>query len=302
MAGMVFITAVVVEVAFAAFCIRTRSDQRRVRNIIRLGAFLAFVVFTLLSILQWSFRWYGLALLLLVWAVVGAVQVLRHRPDAAIFKPGRSVGRLIGTLVLIGLVLVPAFIFPQHKLPKVTGPHAVATALYTYTDPSRIETFVPAGGQRSVNVEFWYPADGGGRYPLVVFSHGAFGVKTSNTSTFTELASNGYVVCSIDHPYHSLFTRGDDGRLVRVDPAFFQQVLDMNGGKYTDAETFPMWQEWLGLRTDDINFVLDTIKTNAATSSSDAALSVDRHDPDRADGAFPGRLIGRTGGASAQRY
>ncbi len=66
----------------------------------------------------------------------------------------------------------------------------------------------PTAGNRQVNVEFWYPSDGGGKYPLVVFSHGALGIKTSNTSTFIELASHGYVVCSIDHPYQALFTRG----------------------------------------------------------------------------------------------
>ncbi len=60
------------------------------RNFIRLGAFLAFVAFTLLAILQWSFRWYGLGLLLMIWAVVASVQLLRRKPDTSTFKPGRS--------------------------------------------------------------------------------------------------------------------------------------------------------------------------------------------------------------------
>jgi predicted dienelactone hydrolase len=37
---------------------------------------------------------------------------------------------------------------------------------------------------------------------VVVFSHGAFGVRNSNTTTFLELASRGFIVASIDHPYH----------------------------------------------------------------------------------------------------
>ena len=116
-----------------------------------------------------------------------------------------------------------------------------------------------------MNVEFWYPSDGGGKYPLVVFSHGALGIKASNTSAFIELASNGYVVCSIDHPYQALFTRGGDGRMVTVDPGFYQEIVGINNGKYTEAETFRIWQEWLGLRTADINFVLDTVKAEAAS-------------------------------------
>jgi predicted dienelactone hydrolase len=69
-------------------------------------------------------------------------------------------------------------------------------------------------------VEFWYPKDAEGTYPLVVFSHGTGSMKTSNTSTSVDLASNGYVVCSIDHPYHSLFTIGSDGKLITIDPSY----------------------------------------------------------------------------------
>jgi predicted dienelactone hydrolase len=269
MAGTVFALALVLEVGFAAYCIVTRSSQRRVRNFVRLGAFAAFIVLVVLSVLKWSFRWYGLALLLLVWAVVGAVQLLRRKTDTATFKPGRLIGRLVGTLALVWLALVPAFILPQHKPPRVTGVHPVATTLYTYTDPNRIEAFAPASGHRQVNVECWYPADGHDKYPLVVFSHGALGIKASNTSTFTELASNGYVVCSIDHPYHALFTRGADGHLVIADPTFRQQIVGINAGSYTETEIFQMWQDWLGLRTADINFVLDTILAEAASPGSD---------------------------------
>ena len=138
-------------------------------------------------------------------------------------------------LLLVFIVLIPALIFPQYTPPRVTGKHAVATVNYTYTDKSRIETFTNTGENRKVNVEFWYPKDAGGTYPLVVFSHGAFGMKISNTSTFMELASNGYVVCSIDHPYHSLFTIGADGHLITVDQSFLQEYMDVNNGKYDEA-------------------------------------------------------------------
>jgi len=41
----------------------------------------------------------------------------------------------------------------------MTGMHEVATAKYTYTDASRIQTFTTTGENRKVNVEFWYPKD-----------------------------------------------------------------------------------------------------------------------------------------------
>jgi predicted dienelactone hydrolase len=120
-----------------------------------------------------------------------------------------------------------------------------------------------------VNVEFWYPADGGGPYPLVVFSHGAFGIKASNTSTFMDLASNGYVVCSIDHPYHSLMTVDADGHRTMVDLSFLQEVIDLNKGKYDEETGYRLHQKWMALRVADINFVLDTILQQVKDSSSD---------------------------------
>ncbi|MER7343669.1 hypothetical protein ABT403_38400, partial [Streptomyces sp. NPDC000075] len=46
-------------------------------------------------------------------------------------------------------------------------------------------------------------ADGGGRLPVVLFSPGSGGVRTQNTAWAEELASHGYVVAALDHPYDS---------------------------------------------------------------------------------------------------
>jgi dienelactone hydrolase len=175
----------------------------------------------------------------------------------------------IGTFVLVLIVLIPALILPQYTPPKVTGKHEVATVNYTYTDKSRIETFTNTGENRKVNVEFWYPKDNG-TYPLIVFSHGAFGLKISNTSTFVELASNGYVVCSIDHPYHSLFTIDADGHRTMVDQSFLQGIIDLNAGKYDEAMGFKLQQKWMNLRIADIKFMLDTILAQVKDTGSGA--------------------------------
>jgi predicted dienelactone hydrolase len=269
MGTTLLIVALVIEAAFATYCIITKSNQKKIRSFVRIGALAAFVLFTLVSIIQWSFRWYGLATLLLVWAALDAWTLIGRKAEKHEYKTGPVVRRAITTLLLICLAVSPALIFPQHRLPRVTGKHEVATVNYTYTDKSRIETFVHSGENRKVNVEFWYPKDAGGRYPLVVFSHGALGVKASNTSTFMELASNGYVVCSIDHPYDSFYTIGTDGHLVTVDPSFLQEVIGVNNGKYDEATTFKLQQKWMQLRTADINFVLDAILAQVKEAGSD---------------------------------
>jgi dienelactone hydrolase len=259
MTSIILMVAFVTEAAFATYCIITKSNQRRVRSFVRIGALAAFVLLTLVSAIQWSFRWYGLAVLLFVWAVLGTWALIAKRAEKKDYKAVFVVLRGIGTLLLVCLTIVPALVFRQTKLPPPTGAHPVATVNYTYTDLSRIETFTNTGENREVNVEFWYPADGGGPYPLIVFSHGAFGIKISNTSTFVDLASNGYVVCSIDHPYHSFFTIDATGHRTMVDRSFLQEVIDLNAGKYDEGTGFRLQKKWMNLRIADINFVLDMI-------------------------------------------
>lgn len=270
MGTIILILALFFEVIFAAYCIATRSSQFQVRSYLRISAFAAFVLFTLIAIIQWSFRWYGLATLLLVLAALGVWALVRKKVEKKQFSAGRTVLLSIAMLLLIFVAVVPALIFPQYTPPKVTGLHAVATVNYTYTDPARIETFTNTGENRKVNMECWYPKDDHGKYPLVVFSHGAFGIKTSNTSTFLELASNGYVVCSLDHPYHSLFTFDADGHRTMVDQSFLQEVVDLNNGKYDEATGFKLHKEWMNLRIADIQFMLDTILAQVHDNPSDA--------------------------------
>jgi predicted dienelactone hydrolase len=265
----VFILTFLIEVVFAAFCIVTRSEQKKGRSFIRIGALAAFALFTLASVIQWSFRWYGLALLLAVWALLGLWSLFKRQPGKKEYRAGGSILRAFGTLLLVLVAITPALLLPQHRLPRVTGQYEVATANYTYTDTNRPESFSNSGANRKLNVEFWYPKVGTGKYPLVVFSHGAFGVKASNTSTFMELASHGYVVCSIDHLYHALYSVGSDRKIVMVNQAFYQEVVDINNGKYDEGAAFQIEKKWLKLRTEDIHFVLNTILAQTQTAGAE---------------------------------
>ncbi|MGH8679471.1 MAG: alpha/beta hydrolase family protein [Burkholderiales bacterium] len=58
-------------------------------------------------------------------------------------------------------------------------------------------------------------APGGARYPVLIFSHGyAQGVMGQNTVQMQELASHGYVVASIAHPYEGLLAIFPDGHAI----------------------------------------------------------------------------------------
>jgi dienelactone hydrolase len=270
MGTLILLIAFLIEAAFVVYCIVTKSSQEKVKSVLRIGALAAFILFTLASVIEWGARWYLLAALLIIWAALGAWTLIRKPGEKKSYKLIPGLARAVLMLLLVAIAVTPVLIFPQYKQPKVTGKHPVSTSLFTYTNENQIETFTNTGEKRWVNVEFWYPAEPAGteKYPLVVFSHGSFGTKTSNTSTFLELASNGYVVCSIDHPYHAIFARSSDGRVVTVSPTFKQEFYDVNDGKYDTATALKLEQNWMAVQATDIQFVLDTILSKSKDPGS----------------------------------
>lgn len=255
---LLLIITLIFEIVFAVYCITTKQNHRKIKNYIRIATFIAFVILTLSSMIMWSLRWVMLGLLLLLLAVKATVSLIRNKENKK-YKTSKIVWKSIVMIVITVFALAPAIVFPQHKSPKATGEYKVATATYTYMDKKRMEEFTDKQQHRFVNVEFWYPKNGNSTYPLLVFSHGAYGIKGSNSSTYSELASHGYVVVSIDHPYHSFFTRSEDGTVTMVNSVFRHEVENMNKGVYSNEELYNIIQKWMKLRVDDMNFVIDTI-------------------------------------------
>ncbi|MBG0824745.1 hypothetical protein HS048_28990 [Planomonospora sp. ID91781] len=87
---------------------------------------------------------------------------------------------------------------------------------------------------------------GGGRFPLVLFSPGLGGVRTQNTAWAEELAGRGYVVAALDHPYDSAAVVLADGRTVRT-------RIAATGDEAEDARRSA---RWTAVRAADLRFVL----------------------------------------------
>lgn len=265
---IIFIILLITEIALSIYSIKTQQNQIKLRSQIRIAAWLFFMGGMLTSILEWSFRWYFLFALLTVLAVIGSLRLWTKKFGAKPYKRAHVVLKGLAMVVLMTFAVLPALIFPQYELPAVTGDLQVQTANFTFTDSSRIETFSDAGEHRKLNVQIWYPKDSDQQLPLVVFSHGAFGVKMSNTSTFMELASHGYVVCSIDHPYHAAGTVDGEGRVTIGSQKFMQEVLDVNTDLYDERAQYALFSQWMTLRTQDMNFVLDQLLKGPETTSA----------------------------------
>lgn len=273
MGTIILLMAIIVETGFAIHCIRTKSDQQKTRSIIYVGIFIGFIVFLLASSINLNFRWKALALLLLVWAVLGILTLIGYKVDNKEYKLGRIIKRAVSMVFLVAIALIPALVFPEYKIIETSGQYKVSTALFTYTDKTRVETYNDTGENRKLNVEFWYPKDTEGTYPLILFSHGSFGVRRSNESLYNELASHGYVVASIDHTYHSLFTTDVDGNKTWIDMGFMKEVKAQDA-HYGKQQSYEYFKKWIGIRKKDINFVIDYILSQVYSSDSDRLYSL----------------------------
>jgi dienelactone hydrolase len=267
---IILVILLVCEIGFQVYCRKTNSYQEEKKNIVWLSIFGLFLILTLTHVIWWSFRIYVLFLILFFKAGKAIFYfIFKNKRKEKIYKKRHVIIPILGSVVFYTFAVIPVILFPQFKPIEITGDKKIETVSYTLTDMNRYETFSDMKENRKVTIQFWYPAEENETYPLVVFSHGAFGFRGSNASTFESLASSGYVVCSIDHTYHSFFTKQVDGKMVIANMDFINDAMAAQNGVYDDEKTYELSHEWLKLRADDMNFVLDNIKNQVVNSASD---------------------------------
>jgi predicted dienelactone hydrolase len=209
-----------------------------------------------------------------------------------IVQPGRFTVVVGVGLLLTSAVCAVAF--PVFAMPQPTGDYPVGTVSGHLIDHSREETQGGSPhGPRELMIKVWYPAgrsgpgesfrssaevllQGGHRlslvktnaasgmtpvpastgFPLLIFVPSWGGRGNQNSVQAEELASHGFVVVGIDHPYSSELTIFPDGRAVR---RTLGEWLDCS----TDAtfrECVRVAESQLQIRTGDVRFVLDEME------------------------------------------
>ncbi|MCX4690242.1 hypothetical protein OG401_39150 [Kitasatospora purpeofusca] len=144
---------------------------------------------------------------------------------------------------------------------------------------------VPHARSRSV---FDAPVAGGGeRFPVVLFSPGSGGVRTQNTAWAEELASHGYLVAALDHPYDSAAVVLADGRTVTTETS-------SSGDAEQDEQ---LAAGWTAVRATDLGFVLTQLDGLGRAGSGDPLTG--RLDTGRA--AVTGHSMGGAAALQAAR-
>jgi len=200
---------------------------------------------------------------------------------------GFAVWLLVG--LIIGLIALDRF-----KLPAPTGPYAVGTTTLTLTDPTRLEPHNPSGSfstRRTVVVQLWYPAAQSSnpiaryqrwreatlstfytpllhthsridapiastpaQFPVLLFGSRWGGQRTQNTALAEDLASHGYVVAAVDHPYNAARVE-INGHVITGNEA-----LEGPGGSSSPAfAQIAFWNSTLDLWAADDLFVLNQL-------------------------------------------
>lgn len=181
--------------------------------------------------------------------LLGCVGLLafKHDPYWKRLAAGGAVG------CLLGLTAVFTCVLPMFHLPEPTGPYAVGTRIVHLVDPVRMETHVFGPPRhREIMVQVWYPAAPAGQhlasyrtrqettllssymdvlwthsyqdapvasgapFPVILFNPAWGGQRTQNTYQTEDLASHGFIVVGIDHPYNSGPVAFPDGHVVPI--------------------------------------------------------------------------------------
>lgn len=209
-------------------------------------------------------------------------------------QPSRPVLIIIGflfRLLIFTIVAALPIILPVFRFPDPTGQFPVGTTTLYLADYSRSETLTPnPDDHREFMVQVWYPAqvEPGARrsplmeqmpfqfshlslvqthayqdapvsnaqssYPVLIFSHGHVGFVEQNLTQMEELASHGYIVCSIAHTYHAIVTVFPDGRVVPADSVLANDFLTGN------SPTQAIYAEHLRIWTDDTRFLMNELE------------------------------------------
>lgn len=270
------IVAIAAQAGFLIYRIVTGSRQSRVKHIARILVFAVFSLLLLTGVYWWGFRWMGLFILLAVQAVLSVIYFVRRPKAEKSYKLHNAVFTCISGCVLIALCILPGILFPQFTPIAPTGAFEVGTQSVTFVDVSCVDPFSDTGESRKLTVQFWYPANRkiSQTFPLIIFSHGAFGYRGSNLSTFENLAANGYIVCSIDHSSHAFISQHTDGSKTLVNMDFLNDAMNIGNGGFDEKKTYELTQDWLALRNGDMNFILDEILRAADTDNPEGAYAL----------------------------
>ncbi len=274
------ITLVVMNVSILLWCLFARGRPVWARTAATVALVLAAI-----QIMFEGHRWqFYPAYIVTAWLVLTLISKRSRSRD--LWTIGAGIGGMLVSAVLCSVL-------PVFRFPTPTGRFPVGTVSRHLVDTSRQETQNSQPGlHRELMIQIWYPAEHHGpgehyrprsemplkkqhlslvrthaasgvpiarkpgRYPVLIFSPAWTGSRKQNTFQVVELASHGFVVVGIDHPYMSGLTVFPDGRVIKTK---LDVWLDFSSAE-SFAESSRVVEDQLRICAADARFVLDTLE------------------------------------------
>ncbi|MGC2659857.1 MAG: hypothetical protein WA324_18010 [Bryobacteraceae bacterium] len=195
------------------------------------------------------------------------------------------------TAVLIGACgILAGILYPVFTFVPLTGKYHVGTFAAHLVDVERTEPYAPCGTPpRELMVQAWYPAEklprssrarygdgvtaswrtsnlglvktrsfanapvlrSGGKLPVLLFT--GPDNRFQNTFETEELASHGYLVIALDHPYSSSWMKLPNGQIIRRRKE--NVFLDFQSDETLSTSTVEVTAD-LEVRVADVNFLI----------------------------------------------
>ena len=274
---------VVLSIPAAAWMLLARRAWPWWVRLTALAALLLLPVHAWIEGVHWQMAPIYLAILLLIYPLIRSARNIRSP---------RILSYPIAILFLLGLAF--CFSVPMFHLPKTTGPYPVAVQNMHFIDPVRIENHPRAPHKpREVAVEIWYPSAtttgphgtyrnlketdirssyqsvlktdsllnapiAAGKFPVILFNHAWRGFRQRSTYMVQELASQGFIVVGISHPYNAAVTLLHDGTVAdgrsQIDLGSFYDYPIL-----TLEQRMSMWNAEMTTQIADNELVLDRL-------------------------------------------
>ncbi|HEX3942383.1 MAG TPA: hypothetical protein VHX11_12930 [Acidobacteriaceae bacterium] len=233
--------------------------------------------------------------------------------------------RVSAWAILAGVLMACCFsaVLPMFRLPEPTGSSAIGTRILSLVDTSRVEDpNLAPDRKRELLIQIWYPAQSSSNprapyrrreettllssyqsvlwtharwnapvaatdhpYPVILFNPGWTGRRTSDTYLAEDLASHGYVVVGIDHPYNTGPIAFPDGRVLRP-----QSPGSMDFDTRTIAQIRAVGDAEMTRQTADTLFVLDQLQATAEDPKSPFYRLLDTNDAGAMGFSFGGSV------------
>ncbi len=226
-------------------------------------------------------------------------------------KIKRIVGSIVGVIAIL-LLALKVILFPRFNLPDVQGNYAIGEVNLQLEDKSRDEIYTQdPDDHRRVMVTVWYPEDklegdkeevrpypkevaqainsvlGIPKFlfahikeipthiqvegvpaeledasPLILYSPGNNSTRFQNMAVVEALVSRGYTVVGVDHPYTSSDFMFLDGTVAKRNLSL-------------DSEGDAVYEEEVKIRTEDLQFVLDSLQSDATILNEKVRQNID---------------------------